>query len=107
MNKADRLMSLRVRSLGFCQAASFTRVRCGGSLQDCHIIGRANRRLRYDPANHLCMCSGHHVWFTNNPEAWREFIEKEYGTNWRYIQSVRNEKVKPDYEKIISELTEG
>ena len=104
-NKADRLMSLRTREAGYCEAHVFDKVKCGGFLQDCHIIGRANMRLRYDPFNHVCMCSGHHVWFTNNPEAWREFIEKEWPDTWKYLQTVRNEKVKTDFEKVIEGLS--
>lgn len=103
-NKADKLMSLHIRSRGICEASIFTKVKCGGSLQGCHIIGRANMRLRYSDSNHLCMCGGHHWWFTNNPEAWREFIEKEFPHIWSYLQSVRNEKVKVDYKSVIARL---
>jgi len=103
-NKADKLMSLKVRSIGYCQARIFTKVKCGGSLQDCHIIGRANMRLRYDPANHLCLCGGHHVWFTNNPEAWRTFIELYWTSVWNYLLKHKEEKVKVDYEDVIARL---
>src|SRR3990167_1736723 len=104
-NKADKLMSLLVRSIGYCQARIFTKVHCGGGLQDCHIVCRANMRLRYDPINHLCMCAGHHVWFTNNPEALRTFIETSWGSVWKYLQEHKEEKVKTDYEEVIRRLS--
>jgi ABC-type proline/glycine betaine transport system ATPase subunit len=39
--KADRLFSLKVREIGYCQlAAWFPKIRCNGNLQCCHIISR-------------------------------------------------------------------
>jgi hypothetical protein len=75
--KADKLFSLRVREVGVCFAAGYGRVRCGGSLQCCHILTRARRSLRWDDENALAMCAGHHVWFTHNVDAFREFVKSQ------------------------------
>lgn len=58
-DKADTLMSLAVRRIGYCE-------RCGAldRLQHHHVVekGRSNF-LRYDFKNALCLCSGCHKWW--------------------------------------------
>lgn len=99
--KADLLFSKAVRSSGRCELRGLDFVRCGGVLQCAHIIGRANMRLRYDLKNALCICSGHHIFYTHNPEKWREIIQLYFGDYQKYIDQHKNEYVKVDYEEII------
>lgn len=91
IRKKDKEFSLKVRELGYCQLKGKDKIRCSEVLQCAHIVGRANRRLRWDIWNALCICAGHHWWYTNNPESWRDIIEREFPVSWRYINEHRNE----------------
>jgi len=70
---ADRLFARHVRESGPCIAAGF-RFPCGGIMECAHIITRARLAIRWDEQNAVPLCSGHHVWFTHNPDAWRAFV---------------------------------
>lgn len=100
-DEADRLFSLLIRKVEVCQLAGLDKVRCGGGLQCAHIVGRAIMRLRWDTANALSLCAGHHVFYTNNPEQWRELMEDLFPEEWAYVNSVRNEKWDRDIDKIL------
>lgn len=102
--KADKLFSLKVRERGYCELAGLDKVKCGGVLQSAHIIGRANHRLRWEEANALCLCAGHHVYYTHNPEAWREIIETQCRSSWNWVSRVRNEIWDKDIEKVLMDL---
>ena len=93
-NKADKLFSLNIRSIGICQLAGKDKVRCGGNLQTMHIITRGSTALRYEPLNALCGCAGHHVWMTYHPDAWIAFVKKFYPAHWKYVEFHKNDKVK-------------
>jgi hypothetical protein len=75
-NKLDKLFSLKVREFGRCYLQGKDHVNCGGVLQTAHIIGRGNLFLRWDFRNALCICSGHHVYYTYHPEFWRSMMVK-------------------------------
>lgn len=103
--KADRLCGEIVRGRGYCEAASYEVVRCSSSgLQWCHIVGRANLRLRWEMFNALSMCAGHHVWFTNHPIDFAEFVRTQYPAKWALIMQHRWERFDGDYEKVLSRL---
>ena len=103
-NKADRLFSLKVRELGYCQLQGKDKIRCSQVLQCAHIIGRANLRLRWDFLNALCICSGHHVWYTHEPEAWRNIVKKEFPENWEYVNKNRNDIWDKNIERVLNNL---
>ena len=78
-NRLDKIFSVLVRQRGFCKW-------CGkrDNLQACHIFSRANRSVRWDKFNVICMCAGCHFKAHQNPLEFTEFIkriytEKEYG----------------------------
>lgn len=71
MHASDRLFSKQVRAAEECWAAGY-RFACAGGWQCCHIVTRARRATRWTHA--VCMCAGHHKWFSHNVEAWREFV---------------------------------
>lgn len=106
-NKCDRLFSQKVRDRDVCQLAGVDRVTCNGGLQCAHIIGRANHRLRWDLKNALSLCSGHHMYYTNNPWEWQEIIKKRYPSNYRYVNKYRNEIWDKDLEGILEDLEIG
>lgn len=103
--KADDSMGKLIRSIGFCQAKGLDSINCGGMLQWCHIITRSNYRLRHEFYNSLCMCSGHHVYYTNHPWEWREFIEHNFPKHFEFVQAHRNEILKGSVE-YYSEIVE-
>ena len=89
--KCDILFSLITRHIGICEAKVFTKVRCGGQLQCAHIVGRTNRRLRWDSMNAISMCAGHHRYFTtHNEQWWLDFIPTFFRDKFTYVQKYRN-----------------
>ena len=102
-NRADKLFSLSIRAFGSCQLQGKDKIKCSSVLQCAHIVGRANMRLRWDIWNVLCICSGHHWWYTNNPEAWREIIKKEFPDSWKYVNKHRTEI----WKGTVAEVLEG
>ena len=92
-NKLDKLFSLKVRSLGYCMFRGSDDITCGGVLQAAHVIGRGNLFLRWNPKNAICICAGHHVWYTFHPEAWREMMET-FHEPYDWLLAHRNEKIK-------------
>lgn len=106
--KADTLISLYVRSIGYCQLKGKDTIHCSNQLQDMHILTRGNTPLRYDLKNHLCGCSGHHVYYTNNPKKWQELMENWYTERWAYILAHENDTVKKTeelYREVIKKFS--
>mgnify|MGYP001605568738 FL=1 len=78
--RAWRALSLQVRSLGHCQLKGMDAIRCGGGLQAAHIYPKgAYPRIKFDPANLLCICAGHHRYYTERWPAWREIVIRLIG----------------------------
>ena len=106
-NKADKLISLFVRLIGVCQLKGKDTIHCSGQLQDMHILTRGNTPLRYDLTNHLCGCSGHHVFYTNNPKKWQNLMEAYFPKRWAYILAHENDTVKKTedlYREVIKKF---
>ena len=92
--QCDILFSILVRSVRRCEASQYTKVHCGGQLQCAHIISRSNRRLRWDTMNAICMCAGHHRYFTTKSEAWYwDFLPKYFPDKSEYVKKYRNDIV--------------
>lgn len=65
VNKLDKLVGERVKAIGKCE-------RCGRGknevqLQTAHIYSRRYKHLRWELENLLCLCSGCHFWWHQNP----------------------------------------
>lgn len=94
-NKADKLFSLSIRSKGYCEASLiYPSVKCGGILQCAHITTRGVTALRFDPMNALCLCAGHHRFFTHHPLEWVDFLQDMYKEKYTYVMKHKNDKVK-------------
>ena len=102
--KCDKLFSEKIRKQGWCTFDGVDDVKCGGSLQCAHIIGRANFRLRWDERNAFCLCAGHHTYYTNHPWEWHEIIADNWPSIYKYVNEHRNEIWDKDYEKVLSNL---
>lgn len=83
--KLDAAFGSFIRSCGYCQMAGKDHVHCGGSLQWCHIVGRSNMRLRWEENNCVCMCAGHHRYYTSRDFAFIEQIKTHFPEKDRYI----------------------
>jgi len=102
--KADKAFSLSVRARGYCEAAGYPGVRCGGGLQAAHLIGRRYYSIRWDEENALSLCQGHHVWFTHNPEAWRAFIDENWPGRYEALLSRARTPWDRSYETVLERL---
>jgi hypothetical protein len=102
----DKEFSLLVREKGICEASGVSS--CGGPLQDAHIIGRANRALRWDILNHLSLCYRHHIFFAHHdPVEFLLWFQKKYPDRWAYILEFRNKIVKrtiDDYKELLENV---
>lgn len=104
LRKADTLFSLRTRARGICELAGKDSITCNGSLQTMHIVGRSNRRLRWEDENVLCGCSAHHMYYTYHPTEFAMFIEKNFPRKWLFIHVHVNEIAQTDYPELIRRL---
>lgn len=89
----DKLFSLKVREHRICALWNVDGIKCSSVLQCAHVIGRANLYLRWNKLNALCICSGHHVYYTYHPEAWRELMQRWYGIEYQILLDERNKKI--------------
>ena len=105
--KCDALFSKNIRSVGVCMLAGKDFLTCNGQLQCMHIIGRANRRLRWDSHNAIAGCQKHHLYYTWHPTEWALFISKHFPEKWEYVRQHHFEIMKPNYEVLIHELEQG
>lgn len=103
--QCDILFSKIVRSRGVCQLRGKDLTPCLGPLECCHIIGRGNLKLRYDPKNALSCCRQHHSFYTNHPALWYAIIETHFPENNKYLMDNRNTFEKPRYQDILERLT--
>jgi len=104
--KADILFSLFIRKVGVCQFKGLDTIHCGGDLQCAHIITRGHLSLRYDPLNALCICAGHHRWYTTHSTEWAWKIAEHFPERHNYLMPKINE-IAPsfDYEEVIEKYT--
>ena len=105
IKKADKLFSLKIREMGVCELQGKDNVRCGGVLQCAHIVGRGRHVIRWNENNALCLCAGHHVYYTNNPEKWYEVISVSFPKKWKISHELMETTWDKDIQKIINALT--
>jgi len=83
-HKLDRECSRIIRSQGSC-------LRCGNTtyslLQCCHIFSRANRAVRWDLKNLLCLCAGCHFWAHQNPTLFGDFVKEWLGADYTPLKN--------------------
>ncbi len=85
MKRADAAFGQHVRSRGVCESDRDSHT---GVLQCTHIISRSYKVIRTDERNALSMCSGCHLYFTNRPLEWREFIDRTYPGLWDHLTEI-------------------
>lgn len=105
-NKADDLFRKLVKAKGICEW-------CGkrtGQFHCHHIIGRTNKRLRWDIRNGVNLCAGCHKMNDGNahddPIAFLKWFEITRPEDYKYICRVKNELWDKDYDKVLEYLKE-
>lgn len=102
--KADALFSKKIRAKGKCELAGLDHIECSSDLQCAHIFGRSNMRLRFDEKNVMCICSGHHRWYTSHPYEWFNLVGSIDKKRFDYLLEHKEEKVKLDYYEVIEKF---
>lgn len=103
----DTAFSISVRKYGRCQFEKLDKVRCSSVLQCAHIETRGNNFLRYNQQNALCLCSGHHWYYTNHPAAFNKMVSEFFPSQWKYVEAHRHDLIKrklKDYQELLEEL---
>lgn len=99
--EADKLFSKYVRARDrYCQM-------CGTAfdLQSAHIFSRGYFATRWDPANAVALCSGHHKEFTHRPIEWDDWcIERMGRETWDALRFKARRGGMPDLGLVITEL---
>lgn len=103
-NKADKLFSAIIRRVGYCEFANKDTIHCGGPLQCAHIETRGNYAIRWRLENALCLCGGHHWWYTNHEKKWQEMIKKWFPIKWKFYEKHKNDENTETYEDVIARL---
>ncbi len=103
-NKADKLFSQIVRSWGKCELAGLDKIKCSNVLQTMHIETRGVLAIRWNLMNALCGCSGHHVYYTNNPRAFNELVAKHFPLKAKFVEEHCNDHMTEDLEDVIRRL---
>jgi len=104
MRKADKIFSEKIRAKGYCELKGLDRIECSDALQTMHIVGRANKNLRWDQINALCGCSGHHFYYTNNPTEFAMVIYEKFPDRFEYLKEHRNKIWDKDIDRVLEEL---
>ena len=104
--RCDTLFSLRIRSVGQC-VAPVVDCKHGGQLQCAHIITRWNLRLRWDEMNAICLCAGHHRFYTTRPLEWAELIKTYFPKQYTYVMAHKQELNEETLDETYTRLKEG
>lgn len=102
--KADRLFSLKVREAGACELMGLDGIKCGGSLQCAHIDTRGKHAIRWNIMNALCLCQGHHVYYTFNPKKWDIVVERFFPDKYKFVEKHQNDIWDKDIERVLESL---
>lgn len=108
-NKLDKLCSELTRSRGSCE-------KCGktgevAQLQTHHVYGRANRRLRWDRRNLVCLDYRCHLWAETEPLDFADWFRIQRRGDADYLQKENAKGIRKwtvdELETLLAELGEG
>ena len=110
--KADKLWSEIIRSIGYCFVCGTTR-----NLQAHHIIPKEVKELRWDLDNGVCLCAAHHRWsriisahqgsfmfyhyFTRRFPSWANSLRE------RLLRGVLLRSYREEYDELMAYKEEG
>lgn len=98
--KLDTIFSALIRSKGYCEmcGSRSNQLQCG------HVITRANKTLRWDILNALCLCSYcHRFKWHDNPLVASHWFEEKYPERHSYLLIAKDvvvDRTDEDYRKI-------
>jgi 5-methylcytosine-specific restriction endonuclease McrA len=99
---ADQLQSKIVRKIGKCEWCG-----SGKNLQACHVVSRANLRLRYSMENLMCLCAACHLKWHHDPLESMLWFNEMWPERVDYLRVHKQEITKmtiDDYKKLIADL---
>lgn len=109
-NKADKLFSEVIRSVGYCEADGWDDIKCSAQLQCMHIISRKFNATRCDLRNAFSGCAAHHRYFTDHPRQFSRFITSTWAQKYydQMFQRSRNSAIgkQVDWEERIALFTD-
>lgn len=98
--ECDRLFSLIIRRPGRCEVCGTTR-----NLECAHGISRRYRATRWDLRNAVCLCHADHVWFTEKPDGWLDFLRARWGDDlYAEMHALAQSGIRPDLRVLVEEL---
>ena len=105
---ADKWFSdcIRERADWTCQSCKTEYTPPARGLECAHIIGRANKAVRWDELNALALCTGCHMHYTGNPLEFVQLVERELGTGAREILQEKARGIFKYNKAAIKEATE-
>jgi hypothetical protein len=54
--------------------------------------------------NAVCLCAGHHVWYTNNPNAWDKIVKKVFPKKFKFVEKHQSDIWDKNIEKVYDDL---
>lgn len=97
-----------IRKRGHCQLAGLDNVQCGGGLQCAHIATRGVHHLAFTTRNALCLCAGHHRYYTTRSHEWfMDVIPRLFPEQYKYVMANMYKAVpfkRQDYIDTIARL---
>lgn len=91
-NKLDKLCSELTRSRGSCEKCGQTAAAV--KLETHHVYGRANRRLRWDRRNLVCLCFRDHLWAETHPLDFADWFRIRRRGDADYLQKENAKGIK-------------
>lgn len=101
VQRADKLFSLIVRSVGRCESG---RPNHAGPLQCAHGFSRRYEGTRWNRYNAFCLCAGCHVYFTHRPLEWDDWLLAQMGECYGPLRNKALLGGKQDMEQVIAFL---
>lgn len=75
-----------------------------GKMEAAHIFGRANKAVRWDVMNILCLCFRCHLHFTGNPLEFTAWLERYLGEGHLEILNEKRRRIQKDTKAYRKEV---
>ena len=78
--------------------------RTDGKMEAAHIYGRANKSVRWDTMNILCLCFRCHLQFTANPLDFEDWLRSYFGDGYLEILNEKRHRIQKDTKAYRAEI---
>lgn len=100
MRRCDTLFGQIIRLPGRCYICGSTEV-----IQCAHGFSRSYRATRWDERNAWCLCRRHHMYFTQKPLEWDDWMRSEMGEAlYAEVRTLATTGRNPDYSETLARL---